>query len=68
MTKPHPYRYYEAFRGQRERLERLCSGVTTREVCEPPRAFIELEHRGASALEIARYNRSLRHLELLIAD
>jgi len=68
MTKPHPYRYYEAFCGQRERLERLCP-ASRRETCANRHARLSNSSIGvASALEIARYNRSLRHLELLIAD
>lgn len=68
MNKPHPYRYHDAFRGQLARLESLCPGITTGAQRQPPRGFIELEHRGASPLEIARYNRLLRHVERLVAD
>ena len=68
MNKPHPYRYHDAFTGQLARLERLCGGVTTGANSQPPAAFIGLEHRGASPLEMARYNRLLGHVELLITD
>ena len=68
MHLPHPYRYHDAFQGQLVRLDSLYPGLTTDRQGEAPREVISLEHRGASPLDIARYNRRLRHVERLIAD
>lgn len=68
MNLPHPFRYHDGFQGQLARLESFCPGVTTGAQREPPGEFIALEHRAATALDIARYNRRLQHVERLIAD
>lgn len=69
MQVPHPYRYPVAYLAQLARLERLSPGVTIDEaLASPSSQFVEIEHAGATAEDIAERNLRLRHLEGLIAD
>ncbi len=69
MHDLHPFKYPGAFRAQFARLDRLYPGLEASKAArQPAPANLEIEQTGASASNLAEWNRRLHHLDSLISD